>query len=834
VKLPGKSVYSTALAIFLAASLLLLGAVAISTRSVLLGEFGHLEMSDMNSTMQQLKLMIARETLRSLNSSVGDLSPWSELYKYAHGNNPQFPTEKLGPMVLENLELDFVAIYGPDGKLLHVACRDTDVDNLFKKSGLLVAPWGVWKDPDGENTHQSGFSLIEDHLVAVSIYPILKSDRSGPPAGRVVGGKFLNDGTWSFFNNLFSATVNFRTLNNRHITEVSGREIVDLLNSQQIVVQRSGPDQITGYILVEGMDGAPIGVVSLSQSRPLYTASVHASRMLLLTLALAGGVLVILMWVVLDVTILARIHWLIAKLESEKRSGRLPVQINFKGNDELATLAASIEDLALKLQNSQSQYRDVVEDQTEMICRFDAELRLIFANKIFLKTFQVDPARLDEYRLDELLPTRAWENFAMRFYELTHENPLITFIQDVPFAGGHNLWFRSALRRIFSAENHAQGGQWVLTDITKQLEAQRQMIESERRFRRLFETATDGILLLDAVTMEVSDINASLERMLQVSRAKVLGHRWNDLPIFAPCLPIIDSHLGRRLVSERSPEQNSCRLTGPDGTMLYVELRWVTYSVEQDEYLQINFRDISDRVRGDQELRHLSARLLRSQDEERRRIARELHDSTAQNVSALEMNLTVLDSLVSPDDTKASGLVADTRKIASECARELRNISYLLHPPLIDEVGLVFAIKWFVDGFSARTGIATTVEVDDGFPRLSSELEIPLFRILQEAMTNIYRHSGAGEASVRLWHSEDEVQMRIRDNGHGFHEPSSDDSDLLIPDRTLGVGLPGMRERLSILGGTLDIESTSEGVVLSISLPLHLLHDDHQNQNSYR
>ncbi len=726
-----------------------------------------------------------------------------------------------------------MAIYGADGKLLHLACRDIEINNLFQKNDVLDSKWQIWKNLVQDNAHQSGYGLIGEHLVAVSIYPILKSDRSGIPAGKIVGGKFLTEGAWSFFNNLFSATITFRTFTNQHLTEASGREIIDLLNRQKIVIQRSGPDQITGYTLIDGFDGKPLGVISLSQTRPLYSASLHASRVLLLTLALAGGVLVILMWVVLDVTILARIHQLIAKLESEKRSGRLPVQLSFKGNDELATLAASIEDLALRLQNSQSQYRDVVEDQTEMICRFDADLRLVFANKIFLKTFQIEQSELAEHRLNELLPARAWENFAMRFYELNAESPLITFIQDVQFTSGQVYWFRSALRRIFSADNRPQGGQWVLTDITKQLEAQRQMIESERRFRRLFETASDGILLLDAVTLEVSDINTSLGQMLQITRADVLGRRWKDLPIFSPCTAIIDSHLGRRFVGERTPEQNSCRVDRPDGTTIYVELRCVTYSVEQDEYLQVNFRDISERIRGDQQLRQLSARLLRSQDEERRRIARELHDSTAQNVSALEMNLSVLDSLAK-SEPRAASLVSDTRKIASECARELRNISYLLHPPLIDEVGLVFAVKWFAGGFSERTGIAATVEVSENFPRLSSDVEIPLFRIVQEALTNIYRHSGATAATVQIERTANTVEMKIHDNGHGFRDLSTEEGESPRTERSLGVGLPGMRERLTTLGGKLDIASSSQGVTITITLPIQLSHDERQNPNSHR
>jgi signal transduction histidine kinase len=210
----------------------------------------------------------------------------------------------------------------------------------------------------------------------------------------------------------------------------------------------------------------------------------------------------------------------------------------------------------------------------------------------------------------------------------------------------------------------------------------------------------------------------------------------------------------------------------------------------------------------------LSTRLMRLQDDERRKIARELHDSTAQSLSALEMNMSLLEPVVGDESMRR--IVAETRQIARDCCRELRTISYLLHPPLLDEVGLPFAIQWFAEGFAKRAAIPVTLDLAPEFPRLETDVETTLFRILQEAMSNIYRHSGASRAWISLAREGSEVRLEIRDNGTGFPE-----GDGAIPGAGLGVGIAGMRERLALLGGEMDIRSSPYGVSIVVKILYH-------------
>src|SRR5581483_6400201 len=219
-----------------------------------------------------------------------------------------------------------------------------------------------------------------------------------------------------------------------------------------------------------------------------------------------------------------------------------------------------------------------------------------------------------------------------------------------------------------------------------------------------------------------------------------------------------------------------------------------------------------------QSLRELSGRLLQLQDEERRRIARELHDSVGQTLTALIMNLSAVRSDIERLSKTASALV-DSEALVHEMSKEVRTISHLLHPPLLDEAGLSSAIRWYVDGFSQRSKIQVNLEFPQDFGRLSRELETAIFRTVQECLTNIHRHSESTVAKIRITRLESLVRVEVEDRGKGIplekrHEMSS--------GGTPGVGIRGMRERLRQLGGTLEINSNGhgKGTVIVAQLPL--------------
>src|SRR6202043_3904342 len=212
-------------------------------------------------------------------------------------------------------------------------------------------------------------------------------------------------------------------------------------------------------------------------------------------------------------------------------------------------------------------------------------------------------------------------------------------------------------------------------------------------------------------------------------------------------------------------------------------------------------------------LRQLTSRLLSLQDSKRRRIARELHDSLGQYLVALKLNVDLLRQ--SPGRGE---LWSQSAELMDRCIAEVRTLSYLLHPPTMDAVGIASAARWYVEGFGLRSGLKITLDVPADPVRLADATELALFRVLQEALTNVHRHSGASEAAVCIQRSSGQVILEVRDNGRGI-EP-----DMLNrfgeSGTGVGVGLISMQERARELGGKLHLESNGAGTLVRISIPV--------------
>jgi len=222
-----------------------------------------------------------------------------------------------------------------------------------------------------------------------------------------------------------------------------------------------------------------------------------------------------------------------------------------------------------------------------------------------------------------------------------------------------------------------------------------------------------------------------------------------------------------------------------------------------------------ERARADNALHELSARLMDLQDAERRRIARDLHDTTAQTLAVLSMNLALLSRSLPDNAAESRTLMNECTAMARHCSNELRTTAYLLHPPLLDELGLAGAVRDYCDGFSERSGIRVDLELPGELGRLPREVETTLFRVMQESLTNIHRHSGSPTASIRLMRHNGTVGLEVADAGRGMRAAQS-------PARppVIGVGIAGMKERIRQLGGSIEISSGANGTVVRASLPV--------------
>lgn len=338
-----------------------------------------------------------------------------------------------------------------------------------------------------------------------------------------------------------------------------------------------------------------------------------------------------------------------------------------------------------------------------------------------------------------------------------------------------------------------------------EMKAECQRSEAEQRFHDLCEDVTELVLITD-LGGRVMEMNRVARRSLQVPWPEERGQPISEF--MAGDSARLGNHLEALLGgAEALPDEY--RLRRKDGEAFPVELlARVRFEHGRPAGFQLRAADLSDRKEQESALQLLSGRLLQAQDEEQRRLSRELHDATAQQLVALSWNLQMLRE--SEIGTQDLHIVEDSAALAQQCLREVRTLSYLLHPPLLDEMGLSSALQWFCHGFGERSGISVAIHIQPGLYRQSMATELAAFRIVQEALNNVHRHSGATRAVVHLKRCANFLQVTIGDCGRGLGTGG-------IPPS--GVGLASMRERAKLAGGSIRIRWSKAGTVVSARMP---------------
>jgi PAS domain S-box-containing protein len=263
------------------------------------------------------------------------------------------------------------------------------------------------------------------------------------------------------------------------------------------------------------------------------------------------------------------------------------------------------------------------------------------------------------------------------------------------------------------------------------------------------------------------------------------------------------------------------RIVLPDGSIKHIQGIGGPVLSESAEVLEFiaTTVDITDRKRSEEELQQLSGQLLRLQDEERRKIARDLHDSTGQDLVALAATLSQLHDSIPSSARRSRKLCSYCQALTDHCIREVRTLSYVLHPPLLDEAGLEGALRHFIGGFAERTGIKVDLLVSPNFGRLAQDMELGLFRVVQESLINIQRHSGSFTAKIQLHRDTDKITLEVSDAGRGIYV-SKQKQFATIP-LTVGVGIPSMEERVKQVGGRLEFESSGSGTIVRAIIHTH-------------
>ena len=468
------------------------------------------------------------------------------------------------------------------------------------------------------------------------------------------------------------------------------------------------------------------------------------------------------------------------------------------------------------LRESEDRYRDLVENSGVLFGTHDEEGRILSVNRatVELAGFERADEMLGRKVSDFLSPDRR-HSFTSYLELVLRGGRAQGFMRARSRAGEERiLQYSNSLRREGLKKPIIR---CIAHDVTEQKRTEKALRDSEERYRLVAENSHDLIALMDP---EGQILYAS------PSHSHVLGYSGQDL---------LHTSLLRFTHTDDAPRvQRAIRELVKSGGRGTIELRlkkvdgeWLEFeaiiSVIADgrgalSRLLLSARDITERRRAEESLHRISGRLIQLQDEERRRIARELHDSTAQSLAALSMNLEVANDSAAELSPRVRAALSESVLLATQCLREIRTLSYLLHPPQPDDFGLASALRWYVAGFAKRSGIEVNLTAPSEFPRLDQPVEMTLFRIVQESLSNIHRHSGSPTAEVHVEWQGERVNLEVRDNGRGI--PAAILEHVNVSSAGLGVGIAGMRERVQQLGGTLEIHSDSHGTQVSANLPV--------------
>lgn len=466
------------------------------------------------------------------------------------------------------------------------------------------------------------------------------------------------------------------------------------------------------------------------------------------------------------------------------------------------------------LQKSEEQYRLLFEKNLAGVYRTALDRRITDCNEAFVKVFgfasreELLAHPVQEFYFDPREP----EAITAR---IRAEKTLSNLELRLKRKDGSPVWVLVNENLI---EGEAGSQPFILgtiIDITRRKEAEEALRQSESHLRAIVETEPECVAKVACNGALLQMNPAGLAMIEAESFAEVNGK--SVLPLIAPEHRAAFKALLQGVCSGNRANLEF-EIVGLKGTRRWAESYAVPIADETGSSCVLAvMRDLTERKQGEKALRGLSTRLLQLQDEERRRVARELHDAIGQNLVGLVTNLTLAHRSAGKLNPKARQALSGSLEVAEQSLNEMRTLSYLLHPPLLDEDGLASALAWYVKGFTERSRIKIDLKVSPNFGRLPQEVETTLFRVVQESLTNVHRHSKSPTASIRLSRRATEVKLEIADKGQGMPAKALHSGNQ--KSGQLGVGIMGMSERARQLGGRLEIDSSRRGTTVRMVIP---------------
>ena len=485
------------------------------------------------------------------------------------------------------------------------------------------------------------------------------------------------------------------------------------------------------------------------------------------------------------------------------------------GKEELQSTNEELRTVNEELQNRNAEMHSASDDLSNLVSNVGIAALMVSNDLIIRRSTPVAQTLLNlmpediGHRISELQPHLRDVNLA----EIARDTISSISPQEREIQGKDGTWYLMRVRPYKTSDQRIAGAVFVFQDIDL---FKRSLDDSRKYTMTLIESAREPIIVLDG-SLRVINANNAFYRKFFVGPEETEGRfiyelgrgQWN-LPKLRTLLEDIlpahsriddfEVHAAFPQIGEKVMRLNARRIeshTGQKNILLTIE-------------------DITEVKQSEKALQELSMRLLNIEDEQRRSFARDLHDDTGQKVAALALNIRLLAKQV--PDAEKNRTIRETLELAEKITNEIRGLSYVLHPPMQDELGLGPALREYVKGVSERTGLRIQLTIQDEFPSIRDEFAITIFRIVQECLTNVHRHSASREATIELTHNGNEIQLRIADPGPGINHEV--DKPVNSQKRKLGVGIAGMKERVKHLRGTLDFVTGGSGTTVIARIPV--------------
>jgi PAS domain S-box-containing protein len=467
------------------------------------------------------------------------------------------------------------------------------------------------------------------------------------------------------------------------------------------------------------------------------------------------------------------------------------------------------------VRESEDRYRDLVEHSNDLLCTHDLQGNILSVNEAPLKILGYAREDLLGKPLRDFVIPEAQALCDLYLAQIQKDGFAKGLLPVQTKSGEVRLWeYNNSLREEGVSSPIVRG---LAHDVTDQKNVEAALRKSEEKFSKAFRASPVEMVITTLESDRLIDFNESFEKSTGMSREALLGRTTLELGMWTSATEraaVVEDIrrdgrvLKREIQVHMRPGETSFKLFSAEPIRLGGEQCLIVVS-----------EDITERKKAEQDVQRLSSRLLRLHDKERRNIARDLHDSTGQDLTGLSALLIQIQDQIPASNRKARKTVSQALAVAEHCIRDVRTLSYVLHPAMLEETGLKDAISYYIKGYTKRTRIKVDLEISPHFGRLNRDVELALFRVVQESLTNIHRHSGSGLAKVRLKRLPGTVSLEISDQGQGI--PGLEGKVTPRHLMSHGVGLFSMAERIKQVGGHFEVDSSSSGTTVRGVIPIN-------------